>query len=219
MKVALFSDVHANLPALEAVVDATRDQVDAYVCLGDVVDYGPWNDECLDLVLSLPRIEFLEGNHERLFTGEESIEGKPELAQLFYRASRRFFTRTAALKHLPQTTSVGDFQAQHTIANLRLYANTPIEVTGKHFVGHSHYQFRRDFPGGGILVNCGSVGQNRRRIDRASYVVYDTTCGDIHLEERPYPLDRFLAELEARHYPEPCIHYYRRKLAEVEPRV
>ena len=219
MKVALFSDVHANLPALETVVAATRDRVDAYVCLGDVVDYGPWNDECLDLILSLPRIKLVEGNHERLFTGEESIEGKPELAMQFYRASRRFFTRRAALDGLPQAVSVGDFQAQHTIANLRLYPNTPIEVTGKYFVGHSHYQFRRDFPGGGILVNCGSVGQNRRRIDRASYVVYDMSRGEIQLEERPYPLDRFLAELEARRYPEPCIHYYRRKLAEVGPGV
>lgn len=214
MKFALFSDVHANLPALETVLDATRGEVDAYVCLGDVVDYGPWNDECLDLILSLPGIILLEGNHERLFAGRESIEGKPELAQLFYNASRRSFTRNSALRGLRQTTHVGAYRAQHTIADLRIYPNTPMDVTGKHFVGHSHYQFRRDFPGGGTLVNCGSVGQNRRRIDLASYVVYDTQTEELRLEERPYPLDRFLAELDARNYPQPCIQYYRRKLAE-----
>lgn len=215
MKVAVFSDVHANLPALETFVEATRREVDSYLCLGDVVDYGPWNDECIDLVRSLPGIVYLEGNHERLFRGEESIDEKPELARLFFQASHRSFTRRSAIEGLPEWAVVGDFRAEHTIAGLRLYANTPIEVTGKHFVGHSHYQFRRDFPGGGVLVNCGSVGQNRRRIDRASYAVYDLASGEIRLEERPYPLDRFLAELEARSYPEPCIHYFRRKLAEI----
>ena len=217
MRVAIFSDVHANLPALETFVEATRDEVDSYLCLGDVVDYGPWNDECLDLVGSLPGIVMVEGNHERLFTGEEPIDDKPELAQLFFHASFRSFTRISAITGLPQTARVGDFQAEHTIAGLRLYANTPLEVTGKHFIGHSHYQFRRDFPGGGVLVNCGSVGQNRRRIDRVSYAIYDTSREEIRLEERPYPLDRFLAELETRHYPEPCIRYFRRKLAEVPP--
>jgi predicted phosphodiesterase len=215
MKVAVFSDVHANLPALETFVEATREEVDSYLCLGDVVDYGPWNDECIDLVRSLPGIVLLEGNHERMFRGDEAIDDKPELAQLFFHASHRSFTRQSALEGLPESTTVGEFRAEHTIAGLRLYSNTPIEVTGKHFVGHSHYQFRRDFPGGGVLVNCGSVGQNRRRIDRASYVVYDVSTGEIRLEERTYPLDRFLAEVESRHYPEPCIRYYRRKLAEI----
>jgi len=217
MRVAVFSDVHANLPALETFLQATEGEVDSYLCLGDVVDYGPWNDECLDRIRSLPGIILLEGNHERLFTGEETVDDKPELAQQFFRASFRSFTRKSAIEGLPQTAVVGEFHAEHTLAGLRLYANTPVEVTGKHFVGHSHYQFRRDFPGGGVLVNCGSVGQNRRRIDRVNYAVYDTSTGEIRLEDRPYPLDRFLSELEARHYPEPCVRYYRRKLAEAIP--
>jgi predicted phosphodiesterase len=217
MRVAVFSDVHANLPALETFIQATEGEVDSYLCLGDVVDYGPWNDECLDRIRSLPGIILLEGNHERLFNGEETIDDKPELAQLFFHASFRSFTRRSAIKGLPQTATVGEFRAEHTLAGLRLYPNTPVEVTGKHFVGHSHYQFRRDFPGGGVLVNCGSVGQNRRRIDRVNYAVYDTSTGEIRLEDHPYPLDRFLTELDARHYPEPCIRYYRRKLAEAVP--
>jgi predicted phosphodiesterase len=215
MRYALFSDIHANLPALETFVAATRDAVDAYICLGDVVDYGPWNDECVDLVLSLPKIVYLEGNHERLFTGEESIEDKPALAKSFFRASRRWFSREPAIRDLPNFVKVGEFGAQHTIGDLRLYADTPLEVSGKHFVGHTHYQFRRDFPGGGVLVNCGSVGQNRQRIDRVNYALYDTATGEVLLEERPYPLDRFLDELHARAYPRECIDYFLRKRAAV----
>jgi len=213
MKYAIFSDVHANLPALETFLEAVRGRADAYLCLGDVVDYGPWNDECLDRILALPGIVFLEGNHERLFSGTDPIGDKAPLARLFFETSRKFFTREAALRDLPNFVKIGDFGAQHTIADLRLYPDTPLEVSGKHFVGHSHYQFRRDFPGGGVLVNCGSVGQNRRRIDLVSYAIYDTATGDVRLEERPYPLDQFLDELRARDYPRDCIQYFLRKRA------
>ena len=213
MKYAIFSDIHANLPALETFVEATRPRVDAYLCLGDAVDYGPWNDECLDLIFALPGIVFLEGNHERLFSGADSIDDNPPLAKLFFRASRAFFTREELLRDLPNFVQVGEFGAQHTIADLRLYPDTPLEVSGKHFVGHSHYQFRRDFPGGGVLVNCGSVGQNRKRIDLVNYAIYDTSTGEVRLEERPYPLHLFIAELRARSYPQPCIDYYLRKKA------
>ena len=215
MRYALFSDIHANLPALETFVAATENAVDAYVCLGDVVDYGPWNDECVDLILSLPGIVYLEGNHERLFTGAESIEAKPALARSFFDTSRQWFTREEALRDLPNFVQVGEFGAQHTIGDLRLYPDTPLEVSGKHFVGHTHYQFRRDFTGGGILVNCGSVGQNRQRIDRINYALYDTATGEVRLEQRPYPLDRFLDELRARSYPPECIEYFLRKRAAV----
>jgi predicted phosphodiesterase len=47
MRCALFSDVHANLPALEAVLDdiATRADADAVYHLGDLVGYAPWPNE------------------------------------------------------------------------------------------------------------------------------------------------------------------------------
>jgi hypothetical protein len=52
MKIALLSDVHANLPALEAVLQAIRDRgdVDATHHLGDLVGYAPWPDETVALI-------------------------------------------------------------------------------------------------------------------------------------------------------------------------
>ena len=76
MRLAIFSDVHGNLPALELFVADTERVVDGYVCLGDVVNYGPWSDECVELVCSLPNIIYLEGNHERMFLGEEDYHTK-----------------------------------------------------------------------------------------------------------------------------------------------
>jgi len=54
MKYALFADIHANLEALETVLeDAAKDQCTHYACLGDIVGYNANPRECLEVVRSL----------------------------------------------------------------------------------------------------------------------------------------------------------------------
>ena len=51
MKIALFSDIHANLPALEAVLaDIDQQKPDAIYCLGDLVGYNIWPNEVINLI-------------------------------------------------------------------------------------------------------------------------------------------------------------------------
>lgn len=51
MRIALFSDVHANLPALEAVLDdIASNGIDARYTLGDLVGYAPWPNEVIELL-------------------------------------------------------------------------------------------------------------------------------------------------------------------------
>ena len=51
MRLALLSDIHANLPALEAVLaDIASSEIEETWCLGDVVGYGAEPDECATLV-------------------------------------------------------------------------------------------------------------------------------------------------------------------------
>ncbi len=65
MRIAVFSDIHSNLEALEAVLDhALGQRVDRYVCLGDVVGYGASPNECIELLRSLPNCPCLLGNHD-----------------------------------------------------------------------------------------------------------------------------------------------------------
>ena len=67
MKIAVFSDIHSNLQALEAVVeDIKKQNVDRIICLGDVLSKGPNPRECLELVMN-NNIELLLGNHELYF--------------------------------------------------------------------------------------------------------------------------------------------------------
>lgn len=63
-RLAIISDIHGNLPALEQVLrDIERARADAVLCLGDVVGYGPEPAECLELVRRTCRV-VIRGNHE-----------------------------------------------------------------------------------------------------------------------------------------------------------
>ncbi len=64
IKIAIFSDVHGNLPALEAVVeDIARRGADQIYCLGDLVDFAPWNNEVIERIRK-DKIPCLMGNHD-----------------------------------------------------------------------------------------------------------------------------------------------------------
>ncbi|ELZ47514.1 phosphodiesterase, MJ0936 family protein, partial [Halorubrum coriense DSM 10284] len=63
MKVGLISDVHANLPALETVLD-DMPAVDRIHCAGDVVGYNPWPAECVERVREVAAAT-VRGNHDR----------------------------------------------------------------------------------------------------------------------------------------------------------
>src|SRR5882672_3671489 len=210
MMIAIFSDVHGNLPALEKFVQSTRQIADAYLCLGDVVNYGPWNDECLELVHSLPGIVLVEGNHERLFLGTELIQDEIALVQEFFAHSMKYFTRRDLITGLPVSYELDSFICTHTIDSRRIYINTEIEVTNNYVIGHTHHQYSIG-RSGKLIVNPGSIGQNRGISELLNYALYDTTSHMVTLCEEPSPIDQFIRELVSRAYPERCIDYYRNK--------
>ncbi len=70
MRVALIADIHANLPALEAVWKSIEtQQVDQVFCLGDLVGYYPWPNEVIDFIRN-KRIPCIQGNYDE-GVGEE----------------------------------------------------------------------------------------------------------------------------------------------------
>jgi diadenosine tetraphosphatase ApaH/serine/threonine PP2A family protein phosphatase len=73
MHLALISDIHANFPALEAVLASCEDSgVDAIWCLGDVVGYGAQPDECARAVAERCELS-LVGNHDLAVLGELDV--------------------------------------------------------------------------------------------------------------------------------------------------
>jgi putative phosphoesterase len=92
MKLALISDIHANLPALEAVLgDLDARRPDQVVCLGDLVGYAPWPNEVVAAIRAL-RIPTIAGNYDEgvglesddcgcaYKTEEEQVRGEDSIA-------------------------------------------------------------------------------------------------------------------------------------------
>jgi diadenosine tetraphosphatase ApaH/serine/threonine PP2A family protein phosphatase len=103
MRLAIFSDVHANLEALGAVLEAyRREAIDVYYCLGDTVGYGGSPNECADLVRELAKTTIL-GNHDAAVSGRMDYSYYYEAARhaLDAHASMISQDNMAWLKSLP----------------------------------------------------------------------------------------------------------------------
>lgn len=154
MKSAIFSDVHGNLEALEAVLEhASRESVERWVCLGDVVGYGANPDECVNAVRGLPGVVCLKGNHdaaaadesERAFFHEVALEG------IAYTVSKLTPENLAYLQSLPYVYDESpEFMAVHASPYHpesweyvldQVSAERAFDAMGRHrvaFIGHSH---------------------------------------------------------------------------------
>ena len=74
MRLAIISDIHANLPALNRVLTFLDGiKVDEIYCLGDIVGYGPFPNECIDLV-SKRCTAMVMGNHDTGLLGKTPLE-------------------------------------------------------------------------------------------------------------------------------------------------
>jgi predicted phosphodiesterase len=73
MKILVISDIHANLTALEAVLNDAG-KVDGVWCLGDLVGYGPDPNECIERIRFLPNVLCLIGNHDAAALGIINVE-------------------------------------------------------------------------------------------------------------------------------------------------
>jgi len=208
MKIAIFSDIHGNLPAFKLMLkDAGR--VDQYISLGDVVDYGPWSDECVELLASLHPCVKLMGNHELSFI-ENRSPGQGELTEKFFLFCRARFSRFDEIRKYRKQYSVGKYRLAHTINDLYVFPDTKVKLRTNWIVGHSHYQFQKS-ANGFLLLNPGSVGQNRQHINVINYLLFDTERDTFEMKNLVYDVDIIIDEMRKKKYPQQCIEYYVRK--------
>ncbi|MEO8405916.1 MAG: metallophosphoesterase, partial [Chitinophagaceae bacterium] len=140
MRILIYSDVHGNLPAFETVIKAA-DTCDQYICLGDLVNYGPWSNECVDLALSLPSSVMLMGNHEEAFI-DGRYPGSNPLVQLFFATTITDFKRKEEIKKFIPEYKLDDYLCRHTILDKNIYPDTDVVLDANYIIGHSHHQFR-----------------------------------------------------------------------------
>lgn len=214
MIVTIFGDVHGNLVALEKLFELEKERTDLFVCHGDVVNYGPWSNECIGLLTQVNNIKLLKGNHEEYFIKGE-YAGKNEIANAFFNFCYATFDKNliSNISNYQDQVIIDDFSVQHTINDQYIFADTNIEnliVESNCIFGHSHQQFARkksDF----FLYNTGSIGQNRSLLNLSCYLKYDTQKKTIELKNFVHDISRVIQEMEAQNYPQICLDYYRSK--------
>jgi diadenosine tetraphosphatase ApaH/serine/threonine PP2A family protein phosphatase len=115
LRYAVFSDVHGNQEALDAVLsDAARQHPDAYLCLGDIVGYGPDPNGCVVRVRALGG-RAVAGNHDVAATGDNGLDGFSSLARTAIEWTRGVLTGDAVqfLSALPLRVETPAFLAVH----------------------------------------------------------------------------------------------------------
>lgn len=157
-KVLVISDVHANLNALQAVLDDVG-EIDEAWCLGDLVGYGPDPNLCVAAISELPNLTCLMGNHDLASLNHLPLDAFNADARksIQWQGSVLMKESVEFLKSLPKTPVVrGEVTLSHgsprdpiweyvlntLVARLSLAAIQ----TRYCFVGHSHFQsiFRAD---------------------------------------------------------------------------
>ena len=115
MRIGIFSDTHANLEALTAILDAlAKEGVDKLVCLGDTVGYGASANECRDLVQQHAAFTIL-GNHDAAVAGRMDYSFYYEAARhaLDYHASILSSSNMKWLRSLPYEVREGHISFCH----------------------------------------------------------------------------------------------------------
>ena len=123
MRLGVFSDVHANLEALSAVVEAIRrEHVDVQYCLGDVVGYGASPNECADIVRRVAKVTIL-GNHDAAVAGRMDYS-------YYYEAARRALDLHAATLSPDNMAWLRQLPYMHKIdgTNVHLCHGSPVRL-------------------------------------------------------------------------------------------
>lgn len=201
----MFSDVHGNLPAFETMLKHAG-PCDEYICLGDLVNYGPWSNECVDLALSLPSCRYIMGNHEEAFI-KGKYEGENTLVKTFFSRCSPGFTRIEQIASFKESFEDFGFFFQHTIGGQSIYPDTNIQLDANYVIGHSHHQFVYN-NSGFTLYNTGSVGQNRKYGNIVNYIILDTSTMTFNLLAVPYNMSLLISGLRDRDFPPECVDYY-----------
>lgn len=213
---AIFADIHSNLHALEAVLqEYRRESPDQYLCLGDVVGYAAFPNECVESIRRCAAVT-IAGNHDWASVGlfDPEYFNQHALAAINWtkntldESSQNFLRTLGLVYHNSDLTCVhgtldkpdefnylsGEYAIQRTFALLRA------DIC---FVGHTHvpavFMKRKDAivlfreqdsfdleKDCAYIVNVGSVGQPRDGISDAAYCLYDSEKRTLRIKRACY---------------------------------
>ena len=187
MKIALFSDIHANLPAFEAfLADLDARKPDAVYCLGDLVGYNVWPNEII-AEIRRRQIPTLAGNHDlKKLSGDTS--GKNHAYHLISEEGREYLQALPSHIRLEYRLNNELFNVLMVHGNPRANDEYVLEEVPEEIVlewmnearadilicAHSHKPYHRiiEFKNGlKQIINTGSVGKPKDGNPQGGYVM------------------------------------------------
>jgi diadenosine tetraphosphatase ApaH/serine/threonine PP2A family protein phosphatase len=220
MQIAVISDIHGNLEALNAVFEHIRGAgIEQVYCLGDIVGYGPNPNECVEMIAENARITVI-GNHDHAVLGLTSTEYFNDFAKIstYWTSNALSKNNRDFLAGLNFTQVMDDALLVHaTPSDPPMWHYILSEMDARFefdhfdqkicFIGHSHFPIV--FSPGGFsrrtkqkldehdkyIVNVGSVGQPRDGNPKACFCVYDKDSQEIEYVRLSYDVDNTRAKI------------------------
>lgn len=214
MRYLLLSDIHANVFALEAVINKAEELTfDEVIFLGDLFGYYPWVRETWDLWKgwNVPKYQLI-GNHDMLIISgnpEDIVPFEPAISLARERLSMDVIKHLKSLKPFGKMQNISCFHGSPIDPlNGRAYPDTPAEhyINGFNqgdciIMGHTHYPMFKTY-NGMALINPGSVGQPRDNDPRASYAILDASSADVQFYRAEYDVAHAVNALLKIKWPE-----------------
>lgn len=216
MRYAIFSDVHSNLEALRAVIEALKaESPDRYLCIGDIVGYAANPRECIEEVKAVASLS-VAGNHDWATIDLTSAENFNPAARQAISWTRRYLDadNRQFLESLQLIYKNDDLTLVHgTLDNPQDFNYMLDEYnaartfnlleTGICFIGHTHIPavFMKDKSGeisysedavininenNSYIINVGSVGQPRDGNPDACFCIYDSGLKSVNIKRIKY---------------------------------
>lgn len=231
MKYAIISDIHANLAALQHVfkhIDTLN--CDRIVCLGDIVGYGPFPNECCEIIQEKADICII-GNHDHAAIGRTLTEYFNKYAKSALEWTTRELSQKNRrfLEECPAQVKENDLLFVHAAPIEPLSWNYILSLYDAEdnfhsfdekvcFIGHSHvpavisYE-DGEFPayeqgprvklydGFRYIINVGSVGQPRDKNPEACFGIYNTKSSLFQLERATYNIQETQTAMQRKGLP------------------
>ncbi|MDN3694562.1 metallophosphoesterase [Chryseobacterium tructae] len=200
IQIAVFSDIHGNLPALEVVLkDIEQRGISQRFCLGDLVDFAPWGNEVIERIKSL-NIPCILGNHDEriafdlpVFPLSKHSEEETEARFIAIDHSKKHITEenkkflSELPFHLKLNYKIGNKHWNIQLVHSSLESNDTYLYESENdevfmniledskanvvIMGHTHLSFTKQFENKKWAINCGSVGRSKEENRLASYVI------------------------------------------------
>lgn len=228
MKIAVISDVHANIYALINILEDIDDQkVDTIICLGDLVGYGPHPNEVVSTIRRR-HILCIKGNYDSsVVDNQYSYIRETELNSfsLPWTVNELREENRIYLNNLPNSISLDILNKkilfvhgspnkvnEYLLENGENTAKVMDELNEDVLVcAHTHLPVAKEF-NNKVYVNCGSVGKPKIGRPNSTYCILDVTADSgvkVQIKEVEYDVKKIVKDMTMLDFPSQLIESFR----------